>query len=66
MGCVAPGGGGASGIYSQYNVLFYYWMYHCCKRNGIPLSEHFMYLDIVLYWSDDGYGIAETCRRVVN
>jgi len=25
-----------------------------CKHNGIPLSAHFMYLSLLLYWPDDG------------
>jgi hypothetical protein len=26
-----------------------------CKNNGIPLSAHFIYLILILYWPDDGY-----------
>jgi hypothetical protein len=39
---------------------------HDCKRNGVPLSVHFMYLNIVLRCPEDGYYIAETFRHIVN
>jgi hypothetical protein len=51
---------------SQYYVLFYECIWHGCKRNGIPLSAHLMYLNIVLRWPEDGCNIAETCRHIVN
>jgi hypothetical protein len=41
-------------------------MFRHYKRNGIQLSAHFMYLNIVLRWPEDGYYIAETCRHIVN
>ena len=25
-----------------------------CKHNGIPLGEHFIYLNSVTYWPEDG------------
>jgi hypothetical protein len=51
---------------SQYYVLFYEFTCHGCKRNAIPLSAHFMYLNIVFRWPEDDYYIAETCRNIVN
>ena len=51
---------------SQYYVLFYECIWHGCKRNGIPLSAHFMYPNNVLCWPEDGYFIAETCCHIIN
>ena len=28
-----------------------------CKHNGIPLGEHFIYLNSVTYWPEDGLKI---------
>ena len=51
---------------SQYYVPLYACIWCGCKRNGIPFSAHFMYLNTVLRWPEVSYYIAETCSHIVN
>jgi len=41
-------------------------MVQYCKRNGIPLSAHFIYLNLDSILALGWLYIAETCRRTTN
>jgi len=51
-----------------HNIMLYFMNVYDMDVNemGSPLSAHFMYLNNVLRWPEDGHFIAETCRYIIN